>query len=80
MWVHYLARESQKECGVSSDTSGRTPGTPARNPSVEEVGSEFACRICCQALYRSLSFIFIETSGDKSFLFSSNPLLSLFFG
>ena len=56
--------------GKQCDKSGRTPGTPARNPSVVDVGSEFASKVCCQALYRSLLFIFIETGRQKA---SSSP-------
>lgn len=72
--THCLSRENQKEWGGEPcDPSGRTPGTAARNHSGEDVGSGFASKICCQALYHSLPFIFTQRHWmAKSFLLSFN--------
>lgn len=64
-------REPERMRGEQCDTSGRTTGTPARNPSVEDVGSAFESILQPHTVQLIILFIYLQKDGvTKSFLLS----------
>lgn len=63
-------REPERMRGEQCDTSGRTTGTPARNPSVEDVGSAFESILQPHTVQLIILFIYLFTErwSDKKLL------------